>query len=148
MITDDRPYSKEIFEALRDHVSAKVTAPLLRAMIRVESGYNPRATRTEPHLLRGKDLESVAMASSHGLTQMLGSTAKHLGMDWRELYDPLQSIRAGMNYLEYCLRSEHDNVRLALSCYNQGPRKSKKTPYSPAAELHAMKVLATMAEEG
>jgi soluble lytic murein transglycosylase-like protein len=78
-------------------------AALVRAVIVVESGFNPRA---------------VSKRGAVGLMQLLPATARRYGV--KDLYDPEQNIRAGTHYLSDLLARFDSNVELALAAYNAG----------------------------
>jgi soluble lytic murein transglycosylase-like protein len=76
---------------------------LARAIIYVESGGDPRA---------------ISRRGARGLMQLMPDTAFRLGV--RNVYDPSQNIRGGVQYLRTLLDQFH-NVELALWGYNAGP---------------------------
>ena len=78
-------------------------AKAVRAVIVVESGFNPRA---------------VSKRGAVGLMQLLPATARRYGV--KDLYDPEQNIRAGTRYLSDLLARFDSNVELALAAYNAG----------------------------
>lgn len=82
---------------------------LVRAVIRVESNYKPRA---------------ISSAGAGGLMQLTASTARHLGV--RDRFDPHQNIHGGARYLKQLLKEFGDNTELALAAYNAGPGAVKK----------------------
>jgi transglycosylase-like protein with SLT domain len=78
-----------------------VDAKLVRAVIQVESGYQPRARSS-----RG----------AMGLMQLMPATARHYGI--RNPYDPASNIEAGIKHLRSLL--ERFPLALALAAYNAG----------------------------
>jgi soluble lytic murein transglycosylase-like protein len=82
---------------------ATIQAALVRAVIVVESGFNPRATSTKGAI---------------GLMQLLPATAKRYGV--KNIYDPEQNVRAGAHYLSDLLVRFDSNLELALAAYNAG----------------------------
>jgi soluble lytic murein transglycosylase-like protein len=76
---------------------------LLRAVIAVESAFNPRA---------------VSRAGAQGLMQLHPKTARRYGVG--DAFDPEQNVRAGARYLSDLLRRYDNNLELALAAYNAG----------------------------
>lgn len=83
--------------------SATIQAALVRAVIVVESGFNPRA---------------VSKKGAIGLMQLQPATAKRYGV--KNIYDPEQNVRAGARYLSDLLVRFDSNLELALAAYNAG----------------------------
>jgi soluble lytic murein transglycosylase-like protein len=82
---------------------ATIQAALVRAVIVVESGFNPRA---------------VSKKGAVGLMQLQPATAKRYGV--KDIYDPEQNVRAGAHYLSDLLVRFDSNLELALAAYNAG----------------------------
>jgi soluble lytic murein transglycosylase-like protein len=83
--------------------AATIQAALVRAVIVVESGFNPRA---------------VSKKGAIGLMQLQPATAKRYGV--KNIYDPEQNVRAGAHYLSDLLTRFDRNLELALAAYNAG----------------------------
>jgi soluble lytic murein transglycosylase-like protein len=82
----------------------EVDPRLVRAMIEVESAWNPAARSRK---------------GAMGLMQLIPETGRRFGVG--DFYDPEENISGGIRYLRYLLdRYDHD-VRLALAAYNAGP---------------------------
>lgn len=98
---------------------------LIRAVIQVESGWNPRA---------------VSSKGALGLMQLMPGTANMLGVD--DPFDPEQNIEGGVKYLSDLTDKYNGDVEKALAAYNAGPGRidSGRTP--AAAERYVRNVMA------
>ena len=101
------------FEPLIEEASRNfgVEKALIRAVIKAESDFNPRAK---------------SRSGAVGLMQLLPSTARELGV--RDLYDPRDNITGGTRYLAMLLDRYDGNLKSALAAYNWGPGNIEKTP--------------------
>jgi hypothetical protein len=100
--------------AIRDAaLRYNVPFEFIKAIIAVESGFNPNAFRAEPQISDG----------SHGLMQILLRTARGEGFTGTSqgLMDPSQNVMYGTAYLASCL-ARTGTLAGAASMYNGGYR--------------------------
>ena len=95
-----------IFEAAGQKYN--ISPNLLKAIAKVESGFQPNAT---------------SPAGAMGIMQLMPGTARGLGVN--DPYDPEQSIMGGANFLRQML-DQFGDVQLALAAYNAGPNNVTK----------------------
>jgi soluble lytic murein transglycosylase-like protein len=81
-----------------------VRPDLVRAVVQVESGFNPRARSAKGAL---------------GLMQLMPATMQEFGV--QNPFDPADNVRAGVAYLRQLLDRYDNNETLALAAYNAGP---------------------------
>jgi soluble lytic murein transglycosylase-like protein len=95
---------------IEEQASAQSLSPdLVRAVIRVESNWNPRAK---------------SVKGAQGLMQLMPATAAEYGVS--NPYDPEENIRAGVKYLRKLVDRFDGRTELALAAYNAGPGAVEK----------------------
>ncbi len=102
---------------------------LLRAVMAVESNFNPRA---------------VSEKGAVGLMQLMPETARDMYV--ADLYDPAQNIEGGARYLRYLANLYAGDMVKTLAAYNAGPdavRRSRNgIPDIPETREYVRKVVA------
>jgi len=81
----------------------QIPEPLVRAVIKVESDYDPRA---------------VSAAGARGLMQLMPETG--LQMQIRDAFDPRMNIFAGTRYLRILANTFNGDLELTIAGYNAG----------------------------
>jgi soluble lytic murein transglycosylase-like protein len=101
-----------IHEASRQH---NLPPSLIKAVIRVESNFNPAATSPK---------------GAQGLMQLMPATANHLQI--ANPYDIRENILGGTRYLGMLLQKFDYRLHLALAAYNAGPERVERCRDVPA----------------
>jgi hypothetical protein len=111
--TTSRPPSDRVLMydgLITDHARLNDVRPdLVRAVVQVESAYNPYARSPK---------------GAAGLMQLMPATAQQFGV--KNAFSPEENIRAGVAYLRQLLNRYANNEELALAAYNAGPQAVDK----------------------
>lgn len=113
----------------------QVDPDLVRAIIQVESNFNPYA---------------VSPKGAQGLMQLIPATARRFGV--ANPFDPRANIDGGIRYLKYLLGMFDGDLRLTLAAYNAGennvarrrdvpPIRETQNYVRKIAELYPLRVL-------
>jgi len=94
-------YDSFIAEASKKH---RVSFSLLKAVINVESAFNPKA---------------VSKTGAMGLMQIMPENIRNLRI--RDPFNPWENIMGGTRYLKELLQRYKGKLPLALAAYNAGP---------------------------
>jgi soluble lytic murein transglycosylase-like protein len=114
------------------HASARHGVPegLVSALIRVESGFNPRA---------------VSPKGARGLMQLMPATASLLGV--RNSFDARENIDGGVRHLRGLLDRFPNNLPFALAAYNAGEQavsSYRGIPPYPETQNYVSRILALL----
>jgi soluble lytic murein transglycosylase-like protein len=107
------PGDSQWLEPIIDKASRQhgVDPGLIKAVIKAESGFNPRA---------------VSSAGARGLMQLMPATARGLGVD--DAFDPEQNVMAGTRFLRDLLNRYNGDIDSTLAAYNWGPGNVDRHP--------------------
>ncbi len=97
---DSNEYDSLISEFSKKY---QVDFALIKAIIRAESGFNPRA---------------VSRKGAKGLMQLMPETASRVNVS--NIFSPRENIEGGVRYFKYLLSLFDNDLRLSLAAYNAG----------------------------
>lgn len=104
-----------------------VEVPLIKAVIKVESDFDPNA---------------VSLEGAQGLMQLMPDRARKLGV--RNSFNPAENIEGGVRHLRDLLDHFEGRLRLALAAYNAGRdavTQYKGVPPYPETQRYVKNVL-------
>jgi soluble lytic murein transglycosylase-like protein len=99
---------------------------LVRAVVKVESNFNPNA---------------VSRKGAMGLMQLMPATARQLNV--KNPFDPEQNVDAGVRHLKRLLESYGGDVKLTLAAYNAGAgavARSSGVPHYAETENYVRRI--------
>ena len=117
-------YDDLITEASKRH---GVSFSLLKALIKIESDFNPRA---------------ISSAGAIGLMQIMPENIRALNI--KDPFDPLENIMGGARYLKHLITRFDGKLPMALAAYNAGPNvvdRYKRIPPFKETEDFVEKVM-------
>lgn len=141
--TDYKLYMKERKQRIQQSINTKkydaiikkaqkkygVEFSLIKAVIQVESGFNPKA---------------VSKKGAKGLMQIMPDNYRNLLV--KDPFNPSQNIMGGTLYLQRLLKRYKNKLPLALAAYNAGPQavdKYKRIPPYEETQNYVRKVMET-----
>jgi soluble lytic murein transglycosylase-like protein len=117
-------YDTHILQASKRH---GISFPLLKAVIKAESNFNPRA---------------ISRKGAKGLMQIMPKNFKKLKIE--NPYNPGENIMGGASYLGKLIKRYEGKLPLALAAYNAGPSavdRYKRIPPFTETENYVKKVM-------
>lgn len=98
-----------------------VDANLIRAIIKVESDFNPKC---------------VSKAGAKGLMQLMPENCRDLGI--KNPFDIHENIDGGTRHIKEYLDKYNGDTKMALMAYNGGPTRMKKRGVNSAQDIYLM----------
>jgi soluble lytic murein transglycosylase len=123
-VRSTKRYDRFITQASQRH---GVSFPLVKAVIKAESDFNPRA---------------VSKKGAKGLMQIMPKNFKKLRID--DPFNAWENIMGGTRYLKQMLLRYKGNMQLALAAYNAGPTavdQYRRIPPYQETKQYVQKVL-------
>jgi soluble lytic murein transglycosylase len=122
-------YSSKKYDDLITQAAERygVSFPLLKAIIKAESDFNPKA---------------VSSKGAKGLMQIMPENFKRLGI--KDPFDPKENINAGTRYFKQLYERFNGKLALSLAAYNAGPKavdQFKTIPPYEETEQYVERVL-------
>jgi soluble lytic murein transglycosylase-like protein len=105
----------------------QIPEELVRAVIKVESDYDPRA---------------VSRANARGLMQLIPETAERMMVT--DMFDPRQNIFGGVRYLRVLANLFNGDLELTVAAYNAGEGAVMHyggIPPFPETQMYVVKVV-------
>jgi soluble lytic murein transglycosylase-like protein len=122
-------FDAEINAAVEDvHSVWPVPAALIRAVIRQESAFDPKAKSS---------------AGAIGLMQLMPANAAKVGFTTADLWEPAKNVLAGTRLLAVLLKHYEGDIISALVAYNAHPMKlGAPVPRNGETPVYVVRVLA------